>query len=84
MPNTVEQKTFAFLLSWLLWLVVLTALNKTKIGHVLLYYSLVLMIIFVLVTEYAKLAPVFSGVQNIDEFDASLAAAEVANSVKGP
>jgi hypothetical protein len=56
---------FVFLLSWMLWLVLLSALKSTRVGYVLLYYSLLLMILYVLVTYFATLGPLLSGITNI-------------------
>jgi hypothetical protein len=62
---TVENATFTFVVSWFLWLVGLSVFNTTRIGHVLLYYSLLLMILFVLVTEYKQLQPYIIGITNV-------------------
>jgi len=66
---SIENKTFTFLVSWALWLVMLSALNTTRLGHVLLYYSLCLMILFVLVTEYKQLTPFITGIMNVKDLE---------------
>lgn len=61
------SNTFQFLLSWLLILVILTLANRTRFGHVLIYYALLLMIFFILAVEYKQLVPIFSGLKTIGE-----------------
>jgi hypothetical protein len=68
----VQKATFAFLVSWFLWLAMLSVFNGTRIGHALLYYSLLLMLIFVLASEYKTLGPIFSNLQTVGELDASI------------
>lgn len=65
----VEDKTFTFLVSWGLWLIVLSVFSKTRLGYVLLYYSLALMILFVLVSEYKQLMPYLRGIVGVSEFN---------------
>lgn len=48
-----QFSTVQWLMAWAVLILVLWLFNKTKIGHVLIYYSLVLLIIFVIVTQYA-------------------------------
>ena len=55
-PN-VELKTFQFVAGWILLITLLVFANKTRLGHVILYYVLALLIIFILVTEYAQILP---------------------------
>ena len=43
---------YKWLLAWLVAIVILSALNKTRLGHVFIYYWLWLLIIFVAVTQY--------------------------------
>lgn len=45
------QQAFAQVAGFTLLLVMLTFANRTKIGHVIIYYSLLLMIITIVVTE---------------------------------
>lgn len=42
---------FAWLLAWTVMGVILWALNRTRIGHIVIYYLLVLMIVLLLVTN---------------------------------
>ena len=42
---------FAWITAWTVMLILLFALNRTRIGHVLIYYALVLMIVLLLVTN---------------------------------
>src|SRR6202163_421378 len=65
----VEQATFMFLVSWGLWLAMLSVFAKTRLGYVLLYYSLLLMILFVLVSEYKQLMPYINGILSIRDFN---------------
>jgi len=43
-------------LAWIIFGVFLWLVNKTKAGHALIYYSLVLMLFFLLVTQYQWIA----------------------------
>lgn len=62
-----ENNVFLFLLGWAVMIVLLMLMNKTRLGHVLIYYGLLLLIFFVLVTEYQQLAPLVSGLKSIRE-----------------
>ncbi len=44
--------TYKWLLGWLIAIILLTLINKTRIGHVLIYYWLWLLILFLVVTQY--------------------------------
>jgi hypothetical protein len=72
-PPSVETQTYQFIAGWVLLFIILVFINKSRVGHVLIYYSLLLMILLVIVTEYAQIAPLLSSVQSISQFDASLA-----------
>jgi hypothetical protein len=61
--------TFQFIAGWLLLIVILTFINKSRVGHVIIYYSLLLIILLILVTEYTQLAPLLQGIQTIGELD---------------
>lgn len=52
-----EQASFQFVASWVVFLAILIAANKTRVGHVVIYYSLLMMILFILVVEYTQIAP---------------------------
>ncbi len=68
---TQEGNTFQFLAGWLLLIVILSLINKSRVGHVLIYYSLLLIILLILVTEYAQIAPLLSNIQSIGAFNAA-------------
>jgi hypothetical protein len=70
---TVEAQTYQFIAGWVLLFILLIFINKSRVGHVLIYYSLLLMILLIVVTEYAQIAPLLNSVQSIGQFDASLA-----------
>lgn len=59
---------FRWLLAWGVLVVVLTLLNRTRFGHVLIYYGLILMIVLLLVTSYGTyvwaLAPFVGSASN--------------------
>lgn len=57
-PNYQEaaSATFKWLVGWIIMLILLGALNTTRIGHVILYYSLALMIFVVLLTQAPRIA----------------------------
>jgi hypothetical protein len=44
--------TYKWLLAWLVAIVVLSLLNKTRLGHVFIYYWLWALILFLFVTQY--------------------------------
>jgi hypothetical protein len=50
----------------------LTLFNRTRFGHVLIYYSLLLMILLILVSEYAQLTPLLSGIETPAALNAQL------------
>jgi len=52
--------SFQWIVAWLVLLILLALLNRTKFGHVLIYYSLVVMLIFLLVTNYKWFAGVMA------------------------
>ena len=58
---TAWDETYKWLLAWAIAIVALTLLNKSRLGHVFIYYWLVLLIFFLVVTQYkfivAALAP---------------------------
>ena len=53
----VELKTFQFVAGWVLLITLLVFANRTRLGHVILYYTLALLILFILVTEYQQILP---------------------------
>lgn len=66
-----ENNVFNFVLGWGLMIVLLTLINRTRLGHVIIYYSLLLAIMLILVTEYKKLAPLLAGIQSIGSFNSA-------------
>jgi hypothetical protein len=62
-----ENNVFLFLLGWAVMIVLLMLINKTRLGHVMIYYGLLLLIFFVIVTEYKQLAPLISSIQTIGQ-----------------
>jgi len=46
------DSTYKWLLAWAIAVAVLTLLNKTRLGHVFIYYWLWSLIIFLFVTQY--------------------------------
>jgi hypothetical protein len=64
-PEYNQQATaaFKFVAGWLIMLAILAALNTTRIGHVAIYYSLVLMILFVLLTQAPRIAQYVAGIR---------------------
>jgi hypothetical protein len=65
-----ENNVFTFLLGWALMIVILMLVNKTRLGHVIIYYSLLLAILFILVIEYQSIAPLLTSLQSVGEFNA--------------
>jgi hypothetical protein len=61
------SSVFNFMVGWGLMIALLTFINKTRLGHVLIYYSLILFILFVLVTQYKKLAPLLINLPTIQQ-----------------
>lgn len=48
--------TYKWLLAWAVAIVGLTFVNKSRLGHVFIYYWLVLLILFLVVTQYKFIA----------------------------
>lgn len=66
-PATVQGSTYAFLAGWVLLIVILMFVNRSRLGHVIIYYSLLLIILFILVTEYQQIAPLIGGIETIGQ-----------------
>ena len=64
------NNTYTFVAGWVLMIVLLIGLNKTAVGHVILYYLLLLMILFLVVTQYGQIAPLLNSIQGIGSFNA--------------
>ena len=60
MPTTATatDNTFAWLLAWSVMILFFVLINKTRLGHVVIYYSLWLMLAFLLVTQYQAIGNV--------------------------
>lgn len=46
------DQTYKWILAWTIAIVILSLLNKTRLGHVFIYYWLWALIIFLFVTQY--------------------------------
>lgn len=66
-----ETVSFQFVAGWILLITILVLANKSHIGHVIIYYSLCLMILLILVTEYQQIVPLLNAVQTIGEYNAA-------------
>lgn len=53
-----EQSPYRYLVGWAVFLMGLSLINRTRTGHTILYYMLVLMIFFTFVTQYKFIAQV--------------------------
>ena len=62
-----DEHTYQWLLSWVVMIAVLMLLNKTRIGHVFLYYSFALMILLLLVLEYPFISGALLGVSPLSK-----------------
>lgn len=63
--------TFQFVVGWLLLITILVFANKSRVGHVIIYYSLILIILLILVTEYTQIVPYLNAIQTIGQFNPS-------------
>lgn len=45
---------WSWIVGWSIMLVVMWGINKTRIGHTIIYYSLCMMILFTLLTQYQQ------------------------------
>lgn len=50
--DTAWSDAYKWIVAWLVAIVILSLLNKTRLGHVAIYYWLWLLIIFLFVTQY--------------------------------
>ena len=48
--------TYRWILGWILLIALLAFANQTETGHTILYYALVLVLVFLLVTQYQFIA----------------------------
>lgn len=60
--NTSANSSYAWAVAWLLVIVFAAIALQSKIGYLVIYYGLILLLVFVLVTQYqyiaSSLAPV--------------------------
>ena len=64
-----EAVTYQFIAGWILFIILLVFANKTRLGHVIIYYSLVLIILLLLLIEYSSVVPLLNSVQTIGQFN---------------
>lgn len=67
--TSVEGSTYAFIAGWILLIAILAMVNRTRLGHVIIYYSLLLMILFILVVEYQQITPLLAGATSIGQLN---------------
>jgi hypothetical protein len=53
-----EQKTQFTLVGWIIFLMFLYMLNRTRVGHSLIYWMLVLIAVYLFVGNYKRILPV--------------------------
>lgn len=54
--------TYKWVLGWVLVILLLAVANQTETGHTIIYYALVLVLVFLLVTQYQFIAQALSPV----------------------
>lgn len=64
-----QTQTYNFILGWILMLVILALINKSRIGHSIIYHALLLMILLIVVTEYKQFTPLWSGIMTIKDYN---------------
>jgi hypothetical protein len=64
-----EGVTFQFVAGWILLITILVFANKSRLGHVIIYYSLLLIILLILVSEYQQIVPLLNAIQTVGEFN---------------
>lgn len=61
-PSTAAPKTYQWVVAWVVLIILLALANQTDIGHTVIYYALVLVLVLLLVTQYqfiaSSLAPI--------------------------
>lgn len=55
-PKPPAVSGYAWLLAWGTLAVILTLINRTRLGHAVIYYGLVLLIVFILLSNYRFIA----------------------------
>ena len=64
-----ELATYQFIAGWILFIIILVFANKSRFGHVIIYYSLVLIILLILLIEYTTVTPLLNSIQTIGQFN---------------
>lgn len=54
--RNIAEETYRWIVAWSIFLMIIFVINKTKLGHAILYYSLWLLLLFLLVTQYRFIA----------------------------
>jgi hypothetical protein len=65
-----SNNLFVFGVGWLFLIFILTLINKSRLGHVILYYSLMLMILTIVASEYQNISPFLGGIQTVSQLNA--------------
>lgn len=68
-----NNNIFIFIVGWLFLIFFLTLINRTRLGHVILYYSLMLMILTIIASEYQNITPFLGGIETISQLNAKIA-----------
>lgn len=55
-PTTAAPKTYIWVVAWIVLILLLALANQTEIGHTIIYYALVLILVLLLVTQYQFIA----------------------------
>lgn len=54
--RNIADETYRWIVAWSIFGMIVFLINKTKIGHAILYYSLWLLLLFLLLTQYKFIA----------------------------
>jgi hypothetical protein len=71
-----NSNIFMFVVGWLMLIFILTLLNRTRLGHVVIYYSLMLLILMIVASEYQNIVPFLGGIQTVGQLNAKNATPE--------
>lgn len=63
--NADEKSTYTWLVSWIVFFALLALVSKTQIGYRLIYYGLVLLIVFLMLSESRFFVAALQGVKPI-------------------
>lgn len=64
-----EALTWQFVAGWILFLAILKFISMNRLGYVAIYYSLLLLILLLIVSEYTQIVPLLNQVQSIGSFN---------------